>query len=558
MGAIALNKFLGVVTATHPLMLPDSVGQAGQNMRPGFSDLRPWFQPTQLALAAGTVPAGTYSIYRWGADSTDPLHYWCAFPGDVDCVRSLVGNDTAEKTYYTDGSLPKWFNSVFGFGSPPYPNNVRTLGVPQPTVAPTITVSGGSSSATEARVYIFTYVTDQGEESAPSPPSAVTSLHPVDATWTFTNNQATPTYNGVLDHINIYRSATTTSGSAVYLYVGSMSSLSSGATYPDTVPDTSLGSACESLNWQMPVANMIGLTSMWDGMMAGFFDKTLCFCYPFVPYAWPTIYQQTIPENIVGLCVWQQNLVVLTDGKPYALTGTDPTTLTMVPIDSDYACVSKRSICEIPGGCVWAAPDGLAYAGTRGADIVSDLVLTREQWQALNPPSMVVDRWGSFIIIRYNNGTNGCLVFDWEKANAVYPNKLKVKEMYPCTTQFDNAYYDKLTGNTYLLNTTAQTISEWDASSTYETVTFTSKIFRQPAPTLFLWCQVRADVYPVSLGVSVDGTQYLSSFAVYSQTPVKLPIAGFKGRDWVLSVTANGPVQEVVLADSIDDLKKTE
>jgi len=555
MPALQVKGFQGVVQATHPLALPDTVGAAGNNMRPGFSDLRPWFQPSVLALAANTVVSGAMSLYRYGADSSSSTTYWCTWNTDVDVARGLVGNDVSERTYYTDGVLPKWFDNTFALAAPPYPNNPRTLGVPAPTTAPSVVATGGASGSKEARVYVWTWVTDKGEESAPSAPSAVTPLSPVDATWTVTFNQSVPTYTGNIVSRNLYRSATTSNGSAVYLFVANITNLSSGYACADNTPDTMLGSALQSMNWQMPVANMVGLTPMWDGMMAGFFSKTICFCVPFVPYAWPIIYQQVIPETVVGLGVWQQNLIVLTDGQPYAITGTDPTALTITPIDASFSCTSKRSICEVPGGLLWASPDGLAYSGSRGNDSVSDLVFSREQWQALNPASMVVRRWGSFVVVRYNNGTDGALVFDWEKANAVYPNKLKIKEVYPCSTQFDNAYYDKLSGVLYLLNTANQTISVWDGSATYGVVSFTSKIFRETKAKLYLWAFVRADVYPVQLTLTVDGVVRLNNFTVTSGTPFKLPLSGFKGKEWQVSINGNGPLQEVVLANSVDELQ---
>ena len=566
MSLITLTGFTGIVQITHPLALPNDVGVASSNCRPGTSDLRPWPQLSVLSLAANTVVAGAQSLYRFGRDlATDPL-YWMTVPQKADVVRGAIGSDSTERTYYTDGVTPKWVDNVFGFGAAPYPNNPRTLGVAYPSTAPVVALStAGTATTKETRVYVWTWVTDKGEESAPSPPSAYSALNPTDATYTITFNEAPPitfldAYNtslawvGTMQYRRLYRTVTASNGTTAYELVAQLTNLANGYVYTDSVAANALGQIIPSLYWTPPPATLTGLTSMWNGMMAGFTGKTIWLCYPYVPYAWPRSYMLSVPETVVGLCVWQQNLLVLTDGRPYLVTGTDPTSVSMQPIDANYSCSNRRSICEIPAGAVWAAPEGLAYTGTRGSDMVTDLVFTKEQWQAFNPASMVTAYWGNYVIVFYNNGAPGGLVFDWSKANAVYPNKLKIKEVYPLNFGCDMAYRDTLSGNLYLLDGTARTISKWLGGAA-GTASFTSKLFRQEAPTNFVWAQVRADAYPVTLTVIADGVTQVNALAVNSQSPVPLP-SGFKARDWQVTVSTSSNVQAVYLATSMRELQR--
>lgn len=63
------------------------------------------------------------------------------------------------------------------------------LGVPVPSADPTVAPSGGVSATTEARAYVYTYVTVFGEEGPPSNPTA-TTVGKIDDTWVVTMPQA--------------------------------------------------------------------------------------------------------------------------------------------------------------------------------------------------------------------------------------------------------------------------------------------------------------------------------------------------------------------------------
>ena len=554
MSSIRLTGFNGVIQAAHALTLPDTVGVSSSNARSGFGDLRAWPAPTALALAANTVVTGATSLYRYGRDTASDLLYWLTFVNDTDVVRGMVGNDSTERTYLTDGAVCQWIDNTFALGSVPYPNSPRTLGVPAPATSPTVNPTGGTSTSKESRVYVWTWVTDKGEESAPSPNNTATALSPIDATWQVTFNEAVPAYNGTISKRRLYRSATTTSGTATYLFVAEVTNLTSGYTYNDTVAGTALGSTLATLYWTPPPTGLRGLKAMWNGMMAGFVGKTVWFCEQYVPYAWPSKYSLTINETIIGLAVWQQNLLVLTNGKAYLVTGSSPAALSLQPVDASFSCASKRSICEVPGGVVWAAPEGLVYAGSSGGAIITDLVYTKEQWAALVPSSMVVNVWGTYLLISYNNGSRSTLVIDWEGTQPVYPNKMKVKSVYPSSIQFDMAYHDPLTGELYLLNTASRSISKWNTGSA-QSATFTSKLFRQAQPTSFAWAHVRSDAYPLTISVTADGTTVFSG-SVGGGRPFRIG-GNFKAYDWQITVTtaSGSAVQEVVLATSLKELQ---
>jgi hypothetical protein len=524
--------------------------------------MRPWSPASAISLAANTVVANAKSLYRFGRDTPSDTQYWMTWATDVDVVRGLVGTDTTERTYFTGTSEPKWIDNTFALAATPYPSATRTLGVPPPATAVTVNASGGTSTSKEQRAYVWTWVTDKLEESAPGPASSVTALTPADATWQITFNETVPTpgagQNWVITKRRLYRSAVTSTGSANYQLVAEITNLASGYVFTDTVAGTSLGYPIQSLYWTMPPSNLVGLTAMWNGMLAGFVDKTLYISEQFVPYAWPGKYTQIVNDTIVGLSVWQQNMLIHTTGRPYLLTGSDPQSISLQPIDGSFATSAKRAIREIPGGIVWAAPEGLAYYGSRGSGITTADIFTKEQWAALVPGSMVIAFWSGFLIVSYDQGSGRtCMVFDWNEAiTAAGSGVPRMQSAYGCTVQFDTAWQDPLSGELYLLNKAAGTISKWNTPGSYLTASFTSKVFRQAKQTNFQWLQALASAYPVTVTVVADGTT-VTTRTLTDSKPVKLP-AGFKARDWQVTVGAYGQVQEVILSTDLAEIQKTQ
>lgn len=232
----------------------------------------------------------------------------------------------------------------------------------------------------ETRAYIFTYVSEWGEESAPSPASALIEIDQNDTVnVTRAASAVAPPY-GPLTHWRLYRSSTTNIGAAYQLVdeivIGTL-------TYNDAKLQEELQEVCPSLTWVEPPANMIGLVGLPNGIMAGFFGKTLCFSEPFHPYAWPVEYQLTIEYNGVALGVFGQTLVALTEGNPYYASGADSASMSAQKLESTQSCVSKRSAVSAEGAVIYASPDGICAAGPAGVELLTLGAYDKFDWQAL-------------------------------------------------------------------------------------------------------------------------------------------------------------------------------
>jgi hypothetical protein len=116
---------------------------------------------------------------------------------DVDIVKSLIANDPLQRFYFSsDAFEPRMSTYPLAINSLPYPTAWYALGVFAPSIAPTVTVAGGSGTL-ESRAYAYTFVTELGEESPPSPPSTVTDGFP-DGTWDLSDLQTAPPNTGTV------------------------------------------------------------------------------------------------------------------------------------------------------------------------------------------------------------------------------------------------------------------------------------------------------------------------------------------------------------------------
>jgi hypothetical protein len=244
----------------------------------------------------------------------------------------------------------------------------------------------------ESRAYVVTFVTDWDEESAPSRPSELVELDQNDAV--LVTASAPPSGRNIIGW-RLYRSSTTNSGAAFQLVADDSASnavLKDGAfayfstsdlSYIDDMKQEELQEPCATLTWLEPPATLKGLVGLPNGIMAGFLGKTLCFCEPYAPYAWPIEYQQTLKYNIVALGVFGQTVVVLTEGHPYYASGADSASMSTQEVEVPQSCVAKRTVASVEGGVIFASPDGLCLATASGVQVLTHLAFSKDDWQAL-------------------------------------------------------------------------------------------------------------------------------------------------------------------------------
>lgn len=405
------------------------------------------------------------------------------------------------------------------------------------------TIGGNALSMTERdRHYVYTYVTPNGEEGPPSAPVPVkcndfqTATLAFAAETTASTGIALTNYNlGTGSKRRVYRTSqgvTTTD----YLYVGEVDI--NTLTMDDNKIDSALGEIMPSSLWYPPPLTMDGIVASPNGFAVGFSGNTLCPSEQFLPHAYNPNNELAFPSAITGIAVTGDSLVVMTKDWPYLVTGSTPQNLSAVKIDCQQTCANKASIVNMGGHVMMASPDGLLAVTANEMAIATQSYMTREQWQAWTPSSMI----GLFYEGRYMGfSPTKQFIFDTRQKPYV------ITEL----SGFDvvAGYLDPTADMLYVLSSTGQ-ISSWETGSNLA-VTWKSKpvrfpeakcpaaarIFASGATTLQLW----ADNVSVFTGTVNDSNAF------------RLP-GGYRAKQFQLQLTGSSAIDSVSIAGSIEEL----
>ena len=557
MAAIKLSGFAGANQALNPKLLPDNVGVVSLNQKPGRGDLRSWKNPVKVA----TIPAGRNTIYRMGRDTNTDSQYWLSWTTVVHAVRGFDATDTTERTYFTGTAAgPRVVTNLSLDGTDPQDNPVgslRPLGVPAPVSAPLLEVTNPApkllQAATETeeaiyevqtketRFYAYTYVTDWGWESAPSPPSAQVECA-VGATVKVKGFAAAPAGGYNINRIRIYRTQTATSGTTDFYYAGELSYTTTGVF---TDGSQTLGEVLPTTTWLTPPADLTYLTALWNGMLAGISGNSVRFCEAYTPYAWPVAYDVVPPDaKPVALGVFGQSLLVLTTGSPLLVSGSSPESMDQQPLEIQQGCVAPQSVVSMGSGVAWASEDGLCWYGAGGAKILTSGLMLREDWQALKPATVIGCMYEGLYFGSYDNGGG-------RKGFFIDPNN--PQGIFFMERGYRAMYFDKLKDQLYVLGDNNE-VQRWDGGTTPMSYTFKSKVFRTPRPINFAAAEVVASDYPVTFRLYVDGsTTAKHTQAVANSNPFRLP-SGYMAQEWQIELTGTHAVQGVAIATSMAEL----
>jgi hypothetical protein len=462
-------KFIGFVGESPkiiPRLLPDMAAQIAHNTRLDDGGLTPVRQ-MHAEYQFPSVPAGGYkTIYKWGTT-------WMGWPGDVYAVPGPVADD---RLYIMGDGPPKMI-----VGGATYP-----LAVPFPPTALTASLSGTATPGAQGttRIYVYTYVTAFGEESEPCPPSADVFWTP-GQTVTLSGFLVPPAGRNITLQ-RIYRAQTGKTGTSLYFIAERPASANN---FVDNVSPESLQEVIPSVGWTAPPADLTGLISLPNGMMAAFHGKELCFSEPWRPHAWPDAYKLTMDYPIVGLGAFGSSVVVTTKGTPYIVTGTEPESMASERIEENLPCINARGIVDLGYMVVYPSGDGLVQVTSAGARIFSTSLFSRDDWLRLNPANMAASHYNGRYFTTYgysdlaNNEYIGAFIIDM---TGEQPYLLRTN------SRGDALYYDLPSGQLYML--VGAVVYEWDSLQMPNAIQqWKSKLVVMPKPTNFGAILVEAD-----------------------------------------------------------------
>ena len=461
-----------------------------------------------------------------------------------------------------------------------------------PTAIDITSGSGASHSLTPAdnktqtqysTSYVYTLVSYRGEEGPPSAASAV--FDKVDGQTVTISNMSTTAGSGAgrsntnIEKKYIYRS-NTGSNTTEFQFVKEVTLATASTT--DSLDNSELGELIPSTYWigppnevdaDYPGGSMQGLTAMPNGMFAGFTGKRICFSEPYLPHAWPVAYRTTIEEKIVGIKMAGQGLVVATEGTPYLIAGTDPQSMSVVRIEAAQACLSKNSMVDMGPYVLYAGADGLISVAGSSVEIVTEGLISPEQWRADYYPSALRGfLWEGRYVGLYTSGSNyGGFIFDPRGQQQNILTTLKQENTTDATGGFtdpdDNELYliiDPSSGN--------GVVKKFQGATSNKEFTWKSREYVPERPCSMGFLKVDAEAYPVVLKVYGDGSVIYhatiaasgSSYTVTGTSPsfsavtisepvVRLPSGVYSS--YAIEVKASTVVNEVCIAESIDELK---
>lgn len=464
MSKLKLIGFSGETPKIIPRLLGDTGAQLASNVRLDDGGLTPTRKKRQeFQFTPGT---DYLTVYKNGTE-------WLGWSSNVYAVPGPVATD---RLYVTGDGVPKMI--VAGVEYP--------LALDFPAAALTATLSGtptpGASGTT--RIYVYTWVTAFGEESAPSPASADVFWTPGE-TLTLSGFVLPPSGRNITSQ-RIYRAQTGKTGTQLYLID---ERIASAGDYIDNISPELLQEALPSATWDTPPDDLNGLIALPNGMMAAFSGKQLCFSEPYRPHAWPEGYRLTMDYPIVGLGSFVSSVVVTTQGTPYLVTGTAPENMVSEELEENLPCINARGIVDLGYSVVYPSHDGLVQITNSGARVASTNLFSRDDWLRLNPGGMTASHYNGryFTTFSYIDPTGapyvGLLIIDFtgEQPFLIRSN------LYATAM-----YYDLPTGSLFLL--IDDVLYEWDAlSQPSDLLAWKSKLFVLPTPTNFGAILIEAD-----------------------------------------------------------------
>ena len=557
MAGFKLTTFTGLSKKVSPRLLPEDMAQNAQNV---FLDSgRIQGIPTDVndpSESGNTHPAShisttTRTIFKATSSS------WFTFTDDVDVIRSPIKEDTHGRFYFTgSGNFPKYTSLSSGVsGSGPYPTASFRLGLPTPgafTAAPSVdNTSAADGAALSSRAYLYTEITTFGEEG---PPSEVTSADIVDAengaTVTLTLPAAT-SGNYSIAKRRIYR----TDINGVFRFVKDVTGTSAGTT-TEAVTDDLLGEEIESSDNLAPPDDttsdhpdgpMLGITTMPNGITAGFSGNTLLFSESFLPHSYPLANQLTTQEDIVAIASIASGLLVTTKGKPLMASGTDPSAMAMVEIDANLPCVNKRSLVDMGEYAIYSSPDGLVLASNSGIQLITEQILTRDQWQTEYYPSNVeaYEYEGKYIAFTFDgsdNSTKKGFIFDPRGGKNAFVNL-----NFYATAGFNDRENDEL----YLV--IDGTLKKFARGTTKRSYLWKSKEFFSNRPLSPGIAKVDAEAYnALTFKLFADGSLKHTQ-TVANSDPFRLP-GGYRGKVFEIQLEGTDIINEVCVYESPQEI----
>lgn len=564
MAYFRIRNPIGTIPGVAANLLPENAAQVAVNCKLVNGNLAT--QRNNLAVNTPSKAGEKLSIYKFG-------NFWLHWISDVDVIKSAIAGDTTERTYFTENGEMRVTDSTMATpGGTDYPMDWYKVGTPAPTVALTATLIGTAddpddTETMESRSYVYTFLANVGgktEEGPYSPASNIVDWYP-GMTTNLSGFPATPVGDYNIIGIRVYRRLSS-DGDGAYRFLMDVT-LSAGTTN-DAITSAVVGEAEEipSTNWYPPPSGIHSIVNHPGSFVVGAVGNEIAPSEAGQPHAFDPFNRQPVPYDIVALGVVGQGVLILTAAGLWYAAGTTPDSLIPEKVELDQSCVSKNSVFEINGAIGFASPDGLYTYGIGTATKLTGALFTLDQWKALNPSSMLCAYHDGKVFVFYDNGSPGGFI--------VYPGQVPTK--IDLDFHATAVHLDKETDTLYMM--VGNDIVSFEGDVSYKQQTWRGRYEQVPRKLCPTVGRVYATDYPITLNLYAvmktsaaqkvidsaptgltltyaDGRLKISK-SVVDENPFRLP-SGYLAKNFELEcVHSGGEVSEIVLAETIQDLRK--
>ncbi|HIF6165145.1 MULTISPECIES: hypothetical protein [Vibrio harveyi group] len=498
---------------------------------------------------------GNLEAYNGVLDTNEPLDtqhktifrfmdWWFKWTTDVDVVVSPIVADPWNRVYFTSDSGIRVTNKEIFNGPGNLPAASYPLGVPAPqnpiaaiAINPVPLPEVDDTSDDETRFYVYTLVSEQGEEGAQSPISNQLEIKYPSSTveLTFSDEE---TLSGNIKTRRIYRSST--EGGVSDFYKLAEIPISQQV-YKDTSSAADLGEPLESENFEPPHKDMKHLTLMPNGIMAGGYGRNVCFSEPYLLHAFPVEYQLTTDHEIVAIESVSNMILVGTKGYPWVFQGNTSDAMSGRKLSSMQACVSKRSMRNIDNLIIYASPHGLCAFTGQDVELMTADIITLEQWRELEPETIEAYYYDGKYLAFYGKAHNKAFTFD-PKSGAIAFHSFGS----------NLGYTDLVSGDFYVRGNDPKKLAKWGQGEPLSYI-WRSKEYYAYEPS-FSTVYVRAkEPELVGLRIIADG-QVLHDYAVgtLDTRPTRIPPR--RARSWQFELYGTGEIEGVIMATSMAEV----
>lgn len=562
---IHIRAMTGQQPAIEPHLLQDSQAQYALNCRFESGGIVPLKIPLLINSPAG---AALKSIHKVGVS-------WFAFTAVVDLIMAPTYN-SAERFYYTGAGSPRKSTRAAYAATGAYYNT----GIPKPTTALTVNIQTNPAQEDEPGIqkevsYTYCFVTGWGEVGPPADPTALVQVE--NDEYVTLTGMTYPTNYATLYNIVGLRVFRINRGNSAADYQELISpewvaDADTGGHIDDAVTtvkdqvgsnyelidDGDLGDTIQSEDYTGPDSSATGITLLSNGVVACLVGNKVLLSDPYIPYGFPAANEVPTGEAGVAIAGYGTTLVVATSGRPWIIDCFDPSNKAAVRINEAYPAVNARGITSGKDFVAWVSTYGLIRVDAAGIQNLTDSakLFTDTQWSALTPANMLLEYYnGRYYIFNYNAKTGFILDFSGQFASYI-----------PFT--LTNTILDTVVHNDglYLLAVTdagAFRIEQFDKGATVLAAQFKTKRFRIP-PHNFSWGMIRGDfdttvqflLYGKKVSTAGSSTMtLLLNKTVSNQNAFKLPAGTKYDECEVWLVTSAAKTTEIVLADSIEELR---